>query len=128
MNEEVIEELKKLMSCFYDSYINRNMEVILIPKTNTYFSLEGVQSRRDIIAKILMWCSRDISKVMPYKSQKRNLSFLIGNQEKLNKYLGIKLSHGIYDLIYQKLGNGINPELTYQYIDSGFRWEVLHES
>ncbi|WP_369351026.1 hypothetical protein AB6M97_01940 [Streptococcus hillyeri] len=126
MNEEVIEELKKLMGSFYDSYINRNLEVIIIPKTNTYFSLEGVQSRRDLIAKILMWCSRDISKGMPYKSQKRNLSFLIRNQEKLNKYLGTKLSHGIYDLIYQKLGNGINPELTYQYIDSGFDWEVLY--
>ncbi|HEM5582638.1 hypothetical protein HO861_08465 [Streptococcus suis] len=30
-------------------------------------------------------------------------------------------------LIYQRLGNGINPELTYRFIDSGFDMEVLND-
>ena len=42
MNEEVLNELKKLLGLFPGSYINQNLEVILIPKTNTYFNLEGV--------------------------------------------------------------------------------------
>lgn len=62
MNEEILNELKKLLGLFPRSYINQNLEVILIPKTNTYFRLEGVGSRRDIIAKLLMWCTRTISK------------------------------------------------------------------
>ena len=32
MNNEVYEELKKLMNCFPDAFINRQLEFILIPK------------------------------------------------------------------------------------------------
>ncbi|HFR3267624.1 TPA: hypothetical protein ACHU3H_001709 [Streptococcus suis] len=52
MNTELMNELKELLGLFPMSYINANLEVILIPKKQTrIFSLEGVQSRRDIIAK-----------------------------------------------------------------------------
>ena len=37
MNEQFVLELKKLLNCFPESYINHSLEVILIPKTNTYF-------------------------------------------------------------------------------------------
>ena len=40
MNNEVYEELEKLMSFSPDSFINRQLELILIPKTNTFFSLK----------------------------------------------------------------------------------------
>lgn len=127
MNEEVIEELKKLMGIFYNSYINRNLEVILIPKTNTYFSLEGVQSRRDIIAKILMWCSRTIAKGQPFRDQIKNNLYREVTKRALNTYLGTCLSDEDINLIYQRLGNCINPKLTYQFIDSNFDIEVLNE-
>ena len=69
MNEETLNELKKLLGFFPRSYINQNLEVILIPKTNTYFNLEGVGSRRDIIAKLLMWCTRTIAKGQPFQNK-----------------------------------------------------------
>lgn len=75
MNTELMNELKELLGLFPRSFINANLEVILIPKTNTYFSLEGVQSRRDIIAKLLMWCSRSIVKGQPFISENRNNAF-----------------------------------------------------
>ncbi|HEM5208317.1 TPA: hypothetical protein ACJ51Q_001480 [Streptococcus suis] len=34
---------------------------------------------------------------------------------------------GVLALIYQRLGNGINPELAYRFIDSGFDMEVLND-
>lgn len=74
MNEQFVSELKKLLNCFPESYINRSLEVILIPKTNTYFSLVGCENKRDIIAKVLMWCTRDIAKARPYQQQKRNIT------------------------------------------------------
>ena len=113
MNTELMNELKELLGLFPRSYINANLEVILIPKTNTYFNLEGVQSRRDIIAELLIWCSRTIAKGQP-------LNFL-------NHYLGTLFSDEDIALIYQNLGNGINPELTYRFIDSGFDMEVLDD-
>ncbi|HEM5103833.1 TPA: hypothetical protein U1268_001953 [Streptococcus suis] len=89
MNTELMNELKELLGLFPMSYINANLEVILLPKTNTYFSLEGVQSRRDIIAKLLMWCSRTIAKGQPFKSEKRNCIFREFTKNFLNRYLAI---------------------------------------
>lgn len=124
MNEEFVLELKKILNCFPGSYINRNLEVILIPKTNTYFSLVGCSTNRDIVAKVLMWCTRDISKTRPYEYHKRNIRFYVENRERLEKYLGKKIN---VDVIYHKLGNGINKGLTYQFIDSGFDMDLLYE-
>ncbi len=40
--------LGKLMYEFKGSFINENMELILIPKTNTYFILKDCKSEKDI--------------------------------------------------------------------------------
>ncbi|MBY5033881.1 hypothetical protein K6V78_02135 [Streptococcus gallolyticus] len=45
----------------------------------------------------------------------------------LNHYLGTLFSDEDIALIYQRLGNGINPELTFRFIDSGFDMEVLND-
>lgn len=124
MNEKFVLELKKLLNCFPGSYINHNLEVILIPKTNTCFSLKGCSTKRDIVAKVLMWCTRDISKARPYEYRKRNIRFYVENKERLEEYLGKAIN---VDVIYHKLGNGINKELTYQFIDSGFDMNLLYE-
>ena len=124
MNEQFVLELKKLLNCFPESYINRNLEVILIPKTNTYFSLVGCGTKRDIIAKVLMWCTRDIAKARPYQQQKRNIDFYVHNRTRLEKYLGSSIN---VDVVYHHLGNGINKKLTYQFIDSGFDMDLLFD-
>ena len=122
MNNEVYEELKKLMNCFSDSYINRQLEFILIPKTNTYFRLEGCLTREDVISKVLMWCTRDIANAAPYVQAKRNIDFYVDNKERLEKYLGASVN---VDIIYHCLGNGINPTLTKEFINSGFSMNLL---
>ena len=124
MNEQFVLELQKLLNCFPDSYINRNLEVILIPKTNTYFSIVGCSTKRDIIAKVLMWCTRDIAKVRPYQQQKRNIAFYIDNRDRLRKYLGSNID---VDVVYHYLGNGINKELTHRFIESGFDMDLLYK-
>ncbi|HFI0086136.1 TPA: hypothetical protein ACGORA_001586 [Streptococcus suis] len=122
-----LEELKELMACFPGSYINQNLELILIPKTNTYFEIEGCKDKRDIIVKLLMWCSRTIAKGQPFRSKDRNNAFMELAKRSLNHYLGTLFSDEDIALIYQRLGNGINPELTYRFIDSGFDMEVLDD-
>ncbi|MGV3353247.1 hypothetical protein [Streptococcus orisratti] len=49
MNTELMNELKELLSLFPRSFINAKLEVILITRTNTYFSLDGVQSLRELL-------------------------------------------------------------------------------
>lgn len=123
MNEQFALDLKKLLNCFPESYINRNLEVILIPKTNTYFSLKDCFTKKDIISKVLMWCTRDIAKARPYQQQKRNIAFYVDNRMRLEKYLGANVN---VDVVYHCLGNGINKELTHKFIDSGFNMEILY--
>ena len=122
MNNEVFEELKTLMSCFPESFINRQLELILIPKTNTYFSLRNCSTKKDIVSKVLMCCTRDIAKARPYQQQKRNIRFYVDNRTRLEKYLGSSIN---VNVVYHCLGNGINKELTYQFIDSGFDMNLL---
>lgn len=123
MNNEVYEELEKLMSFFPDSFINRQLELILIPKTNTYFSLKDCFTKKDIISKVLMWCTRDMAKARPYQQQKRNIDFYVDNRMRLEKYLGADVN---LDVVYHCLGNGINKSLTYKFIDSDFNMKVLY--
>lgn len=127
MNEETLNELKRLLGLFPRSYINQNLEVILIPKTNTYFSLEGVGSRRDIIAKLMMWCTRTIAKGQPFCNKERNDMYREVTKRALNHYLETLFSDEDINSIYQRLGNGINQDLTYSFIDSGFDMEVLND-
>lgn len=127
METSILGELKALMDCFPGSYINHNLELILIPRTNTYFQIEDCKDKRDIIAKLLMWCSRTIVKGQPFRSENRNNAFRKLVKRSLNNYLGILFSNEGMALIYQRLGSGINPELTYRFIDSGFDLEVLND-
>ena len=124
MNNEVFEELEKLMSYFPDSFINRQLELILIPKTNTYFSLRDCLTKNDVISNVLMYCIRDISKAMPYQQQKRNIDFYIVNRTRLEKYLCSNIN---LDVVYHCLGNGINKGLTYRFIESGFDMTLLYK-
>ncbi|WP_455455077.1 hypothetical protein [Streptococcus salivarius] len=122
MNNEVYEELRKLLNCFPDAFINRQLEFILIPKTNTYFHLEGCLTKEDVISKVLMWCTRDIAKAAPYVQAKRNIDFYVSNKERLEEYLGASVN---VDVIYHCLGNGINAKLTKEFIESGFSMNLL---
>ena len=118
MNNEVFEELKKLMSYFPDSFINRQLELILIPKTNTYFPLKDCLTKKDVISNVLMYCT----KAMPYHQQKRNIDFYVDNRTRLEKYLGLSIN---VNVVYHCLGNGINKGLTHRFIDSGFNMDML---
>lgn len=119
------EAIERLLDVFPGSFINDNNELILIPKTNTYFLIDGCNDERDLIAKVLMWCSRVMAKGIPYRSDLKNKCFRIDQINNLNFYLDTNFTQEDVELIYQKLGNAINPELTYQFIDSGFDLEAL---
>lgn len=115
VDKTVCDEVKRLMNCFPNAFINKDFELILIKKTNTYFNLSDCESKRDVIAKVIMWCIYDIR----FKNEYRNY---------LNEYLETNFSRKDLDLIYTKLGNGIKKELTYRFIDSNFDMSVLVNS
>ena len=116
----MIDEVFNVMRCFPNSYLNPLGELILSAKGNVYFNANGCVTKQDIVCKLLEWCSRPIAKGEPYRSEKRNIewreSLLVG----YNEYLQTSFTQNDMYWIYDKLGNGVNHDLTLAFIDSGF--------
>lgn len=101
-------------------FINQRNELILLPSKNIYFSLEDVETKKDITTKIFHWLSRPACKGVGSYWEKRIRSII-------NSYLQTDFSCEDFYLIYTRLGNAINPELTERFIESGYDLEVLDD-
>lgn len=119
------EEIYKLLKCFSGSYINAMGECILKEKGNVYFTIKHCESRHDIILKLLEWCSRDMAKGVPYKSDKRNNEWRNELIKGLNEYLGTSFNQEDMYWIYDALGNGVNRELAERFIKSRYDMNLL---
>lgn len=117
MNSES-KELAKVYESFPKAFINKLNEMIIYPPENSYFMLNNVTNQLELDCKILEWCSREASKGLFEKSRKYHFKGIC-------RYFNRKFTEDEMDLIYTKLGNGINRELCIKYIQSGFDIEVL---
>ena len=120
--------LSKIMNIFYGSFINHNKELILIPKTNLYFYLGDVNTVDEVKYKLLEWCSRSCFKAMPYRYTKKNREYQDDVLRKVNECLDMEFTREQMELIYTKLGNCINHELTMKFVSSGYDMKLLEES
>lgn len=118
-------KIQETMKHFKNSYINNNLEVILLPKTNGYFAIKNCKNEIDINCKILENISRDCFKTQHYSRLKYNKNMWNENLMALNNALKTDFSQQDIELIYNKLGNGINHELTKKFVESNFDIEVL---
>lgn len=116
-----------LMRIFNDSFINYNMELIIIPKNNTYFRVDNIKTDIDIKRKVLEYCSRSASCAMPYASEWRNNEFRADILNKINCFLETNFDDSDIELIYEELGNGINSTLAERFIKSGYDMEILKD-
>ena len=109
----MFDEIFNVMECFPNSYINRRGELILADKGNVYFTAKNCNTQKDIICKLLEWCSRPIAKGAPYRQEKRNKEWRESLLMGLNKY--------------DKLGNAVNHELTLKFITSGYDLKLVYQ-
>ncbi|WP_244990737.1 hypothetical protein [Brochothrix thermosphacta] len=115
-------ELSKFVGCVRhyspNVFINKQYELIVVPSKNLYFRLEDVTNKTELIAKILNWLSRSATKgVSPYW-QKLIRSII-------NEYLETDFDQDQFALIYEKLGNAINNDLTFRFIKSYYDLDLL---
>lgn len=108
----------RFWAAFPKLFINHNMEVIVHPRRNTYFLLKGVETERDLVAKILEWLSREAAKSVYNESQKYHL-------DGINAFLGTNFTQDEMMEIYTYLGNSCNHKRTLLFIDSGYDLSVL---
>ena len=121
----LMSEIQRIMKYFKNSYINSYLEVILLPKTNGYFAIKNCRNEVDIKCEIIENISRDCFKTQHYSRLKDNKKMWQENLIALNNALKTDFSQQDIELIYNKLGNGINHELTKKFVDSDFNVEVL---
>ncbi len=128
ISEEILKESKKIMRIFYDSFINSEFELIVFPKTNAFMSLTyRCESALDVKCKLLENCSRHCCITLGYEGNRRNKKMWQENTDRMNKYFNTNFSVENMELIYDKLGNGINRDLTIRFINSGLNINLLKE-
>ena len=121
------EEIEKLMGAFvvHGCFINHRGEMILSKVGNVYFTISECKTRNDIVKKLLEWCSRPMAKGSPYSSETHNQNWRRSMILSLNNYLGTQFNGSDLWVIYDRLGNAVDRELTIQFINSDFDMEVL---
>lgn len=117
--------ITNLMILFKNSFINCINELILIPKTNLYFSLDDVESESDLKCKVIEYCSRDAYKTMHFDSIGENIEYHDYVIERINEYLGTDFDETDMELIYTKLGYGVNRDLTIKFVESNCDMNIL---
>lgn len=117
--------VRNLMNVFEESFINRLNELVLIPKTNLYICLDDVHNETELKYKIIEFCSRDASKAMPYKTERRNKKYQSKVREKINIYLNANFTADDMDLIYTELGNRVNHDLTIIFVNNNYDLNIL---
>lgn len=121
MNIIAYKEIReRLIVSFPMLFINNRNELIIHPKKNTYFSLDGIDCERDLKAKILEWLSREAAKSFSSQSQRYHLNGI-------NRFLGTDFTQEEMYEIYTYLGNAVNHKKTLRFIDSGYDLSVLTE-
>lgn len=114
----VLAFINKVRETFPKSFINRDNELILEPKNNLYFRLDGIQSEQKLKEKMLTWLSRPISKgLSPHWSKKMLVCF--------NEVMETNFTKTQMEVIYTALGNDVNSELAIQFIESGYDMSLL---
>lgn len=117
--------LNKIKSVFSGSFINNNNELILIPQTNLYFSLNDVNSELDLKCKLLEWCSRDCYKSQRYSQKWRNEKYHKDVLSKINYLLDTNFTEKEIAIIYTSLGNCAKHNLTVKFIQNGYNLDIL---
>lgn len=114
--------LKKIIShslhAFPKSFINRNNEIILEPRNNVYFRLDGVETDLEFKCKMFAWVSRPIAKGLNKYWWPRVL-------QSFNEVLGTAFTKADMHDIYDRLGNDVNRNLTIRFIESNYDMSLL---
>lgn len=133
-NEEVRNEVIRLLEIFDEGFLNYEFELVIChpikirPRfskyCNVYFRTDNCQTKKDVQCKVLEWWSRDASKTV-FGSERTSNFVHYYIRKGINAYLGTNFSDIDMHDIYNRLGNAIHHDLTIKFIDSGFDMGVL---
>lgn len=118
--------IKRLLKAFPGSFINDNADFIAEKKMNQYICLEKCESEFEIKCKMLEWFSRAAFKTQYYRSERSNDRLHRFMLNGINDFLNAAFTEADMEVIYEKLGNGINHELTESFVKNGYDMDLLN--
>lgn len=116
-----------LMKSFNGSFINEYGEFIAHDKANAYFNLSKCEDDLQVKCKVIEWFSRPSYKTAPFRTDKKNQEFNSFMLNGVNKFLGTNFTESDMEIIYTKLGNEANRDLTLRFIIGKYDMNVLKE-
>lgn len=125
MKNLLLDEISRFMKIFTGSFINCELDIILIPKTNGYIKLQNIHNTLELRCEILEKLSRHCCKTQYYNYHKNNENMWHNNLKKVNIALDTNFTIEDMEVIYSELGNGVNRELTKDFINSNYDMEML---
>jgi hypothetical protein len=119
MNKKEVEKIiEEALEIFPKSFINHNNEIILEPKNNVYFRLDDINNELEFKCKMFAWVSRPIAKGLSKYWSSRILKCF-------NKLMKTSFTKEDMYLIYDRLGNDVNRQLTIKFIESNYNLSLL---
>ena len=115
---ELPKDIVRLMKIFPGSFINHQLELILIPKYNIYFRMDNVETVEELKCKVLEYLSRPSCKGVRSSEQKLF-------RGRVNSFLETSFGEEDMVTIYTCLGNSCDRERTIAFIRGGFDLAIL---
>lgn len=133
MNEETAQMVERLKQCFPDGRLDYFNSFIAHRGANRHYGaaclkLGGCETEEDVIAAALEMLTIDCCKSAPFETPEVNQRFRKYMLKGMNKLLGKAFTEKQYLGIYTCIGNGINHQLTIDFIRSGYDLKVLRDS
>lgn len=116
---------RKLAKAFPNSFINTSLEFIAHERANEYFILEDCENEFDVKCKVLEWLSRGAYKTCPFNTNLENERFHNFMLNGINDFLGTDFTEEDIAVVYNRLGNRVNHELTEQFVNSCYDMSLL---
>ena len=107
-----------LLAAFPRSFFNKTDDFVAHAYSESWFRMENCEYPEDVECKVLEYLSRAAIKGQPYDQEWRNVKFREFMRSSISSFFQTDLLHEQLVLIYTKLGNAVNHELTKKFIDS----------
>lgn len=117
--------ITRLMAAFPNSFINHNEEFIAHLDANEYFCLGNCETELDVKCKVLEQLSRGAHKTCPFNSNLKNERFHNFMLDGINDFLDTEFTEEDIALVYDRLGNCVNHDLTIIFVKSGYDMTYL---
>lgn len=121
----MVETLEQLRRCFPQSYINFDQEFIAHRRGGGACSLRGCDRPMELRCRVIEQLVRECCKTRPFKTAQANLQYRDYMAQGLGRFLGICLTEREWLAVYTALGNGVDRQLTMDWIASGYDLKVI---